>query len=577
MNKTFSVYRKMDSCPDVALEGRVLTKQHIVDLILDLAGYTPAKPLAGKALLDPGCGHGAFVISAAKRLITSLRKVPEAKEISHSLLGVEKDPEVADACRAKMVEALCQEGIPRREASRLSRKWILCEDFLDHEFRKRFDFVVGNPPYVRQEAIPKPLLDRYRSEFECFYDRADLYVLFFEKGLKLLTDTGTLSFICPNRFLRNRYGKKLRALITREYSIRCVLDLAEASPFEPEVLSYPGIYVVGKGRSRSVHYVKLTNATPDECAAAKKLIAGIARTNSAAGLVRHHRYAEWFSGEQQWTLESPEHLDLLRKLESAGIPLGDSASGCKVGIGVATGADKVYIVGEDADIESDLLLPLATTADIKSGKVEWSKRYVINPFESGKSARLVDLSRFPKAKAYFHKHEQTLRRRNVARRNPSGWYRTIDRIYPSLAARPKLLIPDIKAYNLVVLEKGKLYPHHNLYFITSDYWNLKALQTVLSSCVARFFVWMYGVRMRSGFFRFQAQYLRRICIPPLTSVARSMVRQLAAVRDTTDADEIDDVVRELYGLSAAEAGLIRDAFQGDLSKTRGICEASPLR
>ena len=149
----------------------------------------------------------------------------------------------------------------------------------------------------------------------------------------------------------------------------------------------------------------------------------------------------------------------------------------------------------------------------------------------------------------------------MARRNPSDWYRTIDRIYPSLVTRPKLLIPDIKANNLVVLEEGKLYPHHNLYFVISDYWNLKALQTVLRSSVAKFFVSMYGVRMRSGFFRFQAQYLRRICIPPLTSVTPDMVRKLAAVHQTEDIRELDAVVGRLYGLSAQQLALIRDVFQ----------------
>ncbi len=562
-NERFSVFRKMQSSPDVAVEGRVLTKQHIVDLMLDLADYSPSKSLAKKTLLDPGCGHGAFIITAARRLITSLGRMPKASEISHSLLGIEKDPEAADACRARMKEALCQEGITRRAASQLSRGWILCEDFLDLKLQQRFDFVVGNPPYVRQEAIPKTLVERYRSQFECFYDRADLYILFFEKGLRLLNDTGMLSFICPNRFARNRYGKKLRALITRKYSIGSVLDLAEASPFEPEVMSYPGIYVIGRRRVKNVHHVKLTNATPDECIAAKKLIRGTARSSSCNGSVRYHRYAEWFSGEQQWTLESPKHLDILRNLESEGIPLGDAASGCKVGIGVATGADKVFIVGEDARIESTLLLPLVTTDDIKTGSVKWSKRYVVNPFESGKSSKLVDLSKFPKAKAYFRKHEERLRNRNVARRNSSAWYRTIDRIYPSLLTRSKLLIPDIKADNLVVLEEGHLYPHHNLYYVTSDYWNLKALQAVLRSSVAKFFVWMYGVRMRSGFFRFQAQYLRRICVPSLATLGPPVVRRLAAMHQTQDIRELDVAVGKLYGLATGQLELIWDVFQRD--------------
>ena len=74
------------------------------------------------------------------------------------------------------------------------------------------------------------------------------------------------------------------------------------------------------------------------------------------------------------------------------------------------------------------------------------------------------------------------------RKIPANWYRTIDRIYPALASKPKLLIPDIKGQAHIVYECGKLYPHHNLYFITSDEWDLYALQAVLLSGIARLFV-----------------------------------------------------------------------------------------
>ncbi len=61
----------------------------------------------------------------------------------------------------------------------------------------------------------------------------------------------------------------------------------------------------------------------------------------------------------------------------------------------------------------------------------------------------------------------------------------------------------------IVYECGKLYPHRNLYFITSDEWGLYALQAVLLSGL----VSIYSTRMRGGYLRFQAQYLRRIRLP----------------------------------------------------------------
>src|SRR3546814_4324262 len=82
-----------------------------------------------------------------------------------------------------------------------------------------FDFVVDNPPYVRQERIPASLLAEYRRRYRTLYDRADLYVLFYERGLDLLAPGGRLGFICANRWIKNRYGGPLRAKISEQFHL----------------------------------------------------------------------------------------------------------------------------------------------------------------------------------------------------------------------------------------------------------------------------------------------------------------------------------------------------------------------
>ncbi len=546
MEQAFSVYRKIGDSPQVAVHGQVLTKPHIVELMFDLAEYDGNR---STKVLDPGCGEGAFAVAAAIRLVRS-SGVPESlDDVADCILGIDRDEEAVTVCRERIAEAMVAEGVTPRLAKSIARHWIVCGDFLEHEFQRKFDLVIGNPPYVRQEAIPKAKLERYRTTFDCFYDRADLYVAFFEKGLHLLVKEGRLAFICPDRFAKNQYGKKLRALISERFAVESVLDLAQASPFEQDVTCYPGIFVMRHGEhSRHVDYFRLTDATPKEC--------DYVRRKKTNGVVTYHRYDEWFKGEQRWSIESPDHLALLRRLEAAGIALGDSASGCRVGIGVATGADKVFIVDRDTnEIEHNLLMPLVTTKDIASGSVRWQKQCVINPFV-GDTTELIDFKRFPKARSYFLRHRARLQGRNVAKRDQERWYRTIDRIYPYLQKLPKLLIPDIKADNLIVYEPGKLYPHHNLYYVASEQWDLQALRTILRSSIGKFFVWMYGVKMRGDFLRFQAQYLRRICIPHFKSVSKRAIKKLLSVDESTDQSEIDCVVADVYGLSDAEMTLV---------------------
>jgi hypothetical protein len=144
----------------------------------------------------------------------------------------------------------------------------------------------------------------------------------------------------------------------------------------------------------------------------------------------------------------------------------------------------------------------------------------------------------------------------VAQKSPSGWYRTIDRITPSLASRPKLLIPDIKGSAHVVYEDGRLYPHHNLYYVTSDEWELRALQAVLLSNVAKHIIAAYSTTMRGGFLRFQAQYLRRIRLPLWRNVSPELRQRLANAAIDLNVVACDAAAAELYGLTTEEAELL---------------------
>ena len=231
-------------------------------------------------------------------------------------------------------------------------------------------------------------------------------------------------------------------------------------------------------------------------------------------------------------------------------------AGCRVGIGVATGADSVFIGDyESLDVEPERKLRLATTRDIAGGRVEWRGRGVVNPFDEG--GRLVDLAEWPLLRAYFERHSERLRGRHVAKKNPRRWYRTIDKITPPLAAEPKLLIPDIKGGAQVVYEPGELYPHHNLYFVTARDWDLRALQSVLRAGIAELFVSLYSTRMRGGYLRFQAQYLRRIRVPEWSNVSRRLREGSREAAERDDAEAGRSLTAERSGLSDSETATVQ--------------------
>ncbi len=523
--------------------GVVLTKPHIVDMILDLAGYSENRDLANLRLLEPSCGTGAFLIPAARRLVRSARRHRrKPSQLSDCIRAYDIDRVHVEATKRAVEAVLNEEGIGNGAAKSLVESWIHEDDYLLAPLGDEgFDAIVGNPPYIRIEQLAPELQSEYRRRYESLFDRADLYVAFIERSLGLLRPDGVLSFICADRWTLNRYGAPLRKIIAEKFHVKAYVDLHQASPFESEVIAYPSIFAISPGTPGPVPVARLSDASADECAA---LIQGL-RAGSKNAMIS--TYPSWFIADEPWVLSPPEHLKVLRDLESRFAPI-EADGKTKVRIGVATGCDAAYIVGDDSGIEKDRLVPLVMRADIENGKLKNNHHFVINTFdEAGRTIKLAD---YPHLRKHLDAHGLEVKRRHVAQKNPDSWFRTIDRVYPELVKVPKLLIPDIAGSNEVALDKGHYHPHHNLYYVTSDAWDMAVLGGLLSSKVALFFIWSYATKMRGSYLRFQAQYLRRIRIPKPEDIAPQLASDLREAFIARDFKRLDVLALRAYKLKS---------------------------
>ncbi|SEN84919.1 TaqI-like C-terminal specificity domain-containing protein [Sphingomonas gellani] len=541
----------VDAMADAGIEerGAIFTRREVVDFILDLSGYTVDRPLHELRLLEPSFGLGDFLLPAIDRLLAAWRaggKPDPLANLGNAICAVELHRASMARTAISVVDRLIQEGLSAKVAEALADRWLTQGDFLLTELQGRFDVVVGNPPYVRQELIPDALMAEYRARYRTIYDRADIYVPFIERSLSLLAKGGQCGFICSDRWMKNRYGGPLRALVAGGYHLKTYVDMVNTPAFHAEVVAYPAITIIAREKATGT---RIAHRPPIDRAALGTLAAQMTakRLPDMSSGVRELQGVT--VGAEPWILESSDQLALVRRLEAEFPAIEDA--GCKVSIGVATGADKAFIGPYDAlDVEPSRKLPLVMTRDIDSGEVAWRGFGVINPFAD--DGRLVELAKFPKLRRYLEARRDQIARRHVAQKAPVNWYRTIDRIYPAIAAKPKLLIPDIKGEAHVVYEAGELYPHHNLYFITSESWNVRALQAVLLSGIARLFVAIYSTQMRGGYLRFQAQYLRRIRLPEWGKVAPALQRELIDAAEQQDVAACNRAVFKLYGLSDTE-------------------------
>lgn len=525
------------------------TRPEVVDFILDLVGYSADEPLYCRSLLEPSFGGGEFLLNAVGRLLRSVaaakQRGVEVPALHSCIRAVELHSASYAETRGKVIALLANAGVSADDAESLADTWLIQGDFLLVRLNSEFDFVVGNPPYVRQELIPAVLVAEYRRRYATLYDRADLYIPFIERSLRLLNRGGCLSFICADRWMKNRYGGPLRALVARDYRLRAYVDMVGTRAFQSDVVAYPAITVIERAPSGPT----LVAVRPEIERGHLRALASTLRGESELLAHTLHHVDAVANGAEPWVLEPSVALNLIRRLERSFPAIEDT--GCKVGIGVATGADAVYVGRFDAlDVEPSRKLPLVMTRDIQNGQVEWQGYGIVNPFTD--EGPLVDLEDFPKLRAYLQRHRAVIDKRHVAKKDPQRWYRTIDRITPALALRPKLLIPDINGSAQVVYEEGRLYPHHNLYYVVSDAWDLRALQAVLLSSITGLFIATYSTKMRGGFLRFQAQYLRRIRLPEWKSVPEALRQRLADAASALDLGACDAATFDLYGLTFDE-------------------------
>ena len=546
--------------------GAVFTKPEVVEFILDLAGYDSIKKLARNRLLEPSCGHGEFVMAAIDRLMASYLRYGgtlsvAAEELRDAIRAVETHEDSAKETQARVIERLIGHGLGAPQAKRLAAAWIVVGDFLLADLSGAFDFVVGNPPYVRQELIPDELLAVYRQRYATLYHRADLYVPFIERGLNLLSADGKLCYICSDRWMKCAYGKQLRGMVAKDFHLDAFVDMVDTPAFQSDVIAYPAITLLSRQRPEHNSTLAAYRPTIDRVTLRPLARALLGKNGSASLGVQHLEGV--VDAHHPWLLDSNVRLTVVRDLEKRLLLLEEA--GCKVGIGVATGCDRAYIGGFNTlDVESSRKLPLVMASDIRSGHIEWSGSGIINPFE--REGALASLESYPKFGRFIRARADLIKARNVAKRSGDGWYRTIDRIWHDLTTTPKLLIPDIKGEANVVFDKGEFYPHHNLYWVTSSSWDLQALQCVLRSAVAKAFVATYCVKMAGGFLRFQAQYLRRIRVPQWNTVGVAHRRALVSAAKSLDQEAINNAVFDLYELAADQRKVLLEFHDGHGNK-----------
>ncbi len=439
-----------------------------------------------------------------------------------------------------------------------------------------FDVVIGNPPYVRQEAFTavKPLLRRL---YTTFTGTADIYTYFFEKAYALLKENGCLTFITSDKFHRSDYGTKLRGFLVQKFEISELIDFRDVPVFQ--ALAYASILCARK-----------TKPAKDACIAMARWIRGASVNAIQVSLpsFTFKRKQEDYS-DGKWTIESDKEHKVFQKMRGGGIPILEFA-GTTFYYGVKTGLNEAFVVDDTAAERLVRENPAAEQlfrpfAEGKSDLECWCARpltkslILISSSEnsphpwSGLSedeAERKFASAFPSIYRCFQPYKARLKNRS----DQGHYYWELRSCtYWSAFEKPKIIIPTLSSCPVAVWDTSKIIANDKTTIVTT----LKP--DVLVALLHSDAVWWQLTRIsairQNGFFEIKDMYLKDLVLPELdlqteTKLAAIAVAAIAQEKkqgaiESELQQKLNTLVNSCWELTPEEEQIIRHAISEDFS------------
>ncbi|MCX8489870.1 MAG: Eco57I restriction-modification methylase domain-containing protein, partial [Cyclobacteriaceae bacterium] len=386
------------------------------------------------------------------------------------------------------------------------------EPILEYGDDGGFDVVIGNPPYVRQELLGD-FKEYFEKHYRVFHGMADLYSYFIEKAKSLLRQDGYFGVIVANKWMRANYGEPLRKWL-KKINITEITDFGDLPVFQ-QATAYPCILMYRN--SVPDRHFKVANIKTLQFSNLERLV------EESQLLIRHDSL-----DDAGWNLSSEIEQNLLSKIKSAGVPLGEYLNG-KIYRGVLTGLNEAFVIDyetrkrlirEDKNC-AEVIKPFLAGRDIKRYQLPQSDKFLIF------TRRGIDIEKYPSVKKHLSQFKKSLAPKPkdfkgkewIGRKEGSyKWYEIQDSIdYYEEFEKPKIIIPAIVKEASCCWDESNYYSNDKTSIIpTTD----KYFLGMLNSKVCDYYIKSIASTKQGGYFEYKPMYISKLPIPAVNETQR---------------------------------------------------------
>jgi hypothetical protein len=426
-----------------------------------------------------------------------------------------------------------------------------------------FDVVIGNPPYMRQEEFSelKPFL---KNRFKVYHSIADLLTYFVELGSDILNSKGTFQFIISNKFTRTDYGKVLRNFLISNTSLTQFIDFSGLAVFDGATVDAA---IIGFDKE----YNESSNFTYANILKSDFELYGFEITLSMVSLL----FKQSLLSEHTWAIESPQILEIKRKIEEQGIPIKEWGLIFKYGI--KTGCNEAYVIDRETkenfqkkDPKSvNILKPILRGRDIKKYYPEFQDLWLINVHNGIKENGLkpIEINDFPIIKEHLNQYYNQL-----SKKSDQGvtHYNLRNCSYLDDFERPKIIFPNMTKFMPFVIDLDLHYYHNDKSFhIICDriYWLGAFLNSKLFKyCFKDNFAELLGGTRELRKVFFEPIPVKQLSVEEEKPFKEKILQILELKKKDPESDtmiieqEIDQMIYKVYCLNEAEIKIVEDEY-----------------